>query len=135
MEDCSHNQYHTGICSFFTMTVTKAQFQYLVDDPLWLSEKPFVAQQIPGYEGGLVTNVLDEWREARLVDVRTVEEKPQLATHSFEFRTWPSKLLHLSEKDMMVPYAQEINGLMEFVFGTKQVITYDIRVRELGMFC
>ncbi|OTB13861.1 hypothetical protein K445DRAFT_24358 [Daldinia sp. EC12] len=108
-----------------------AYVDYTMDLEIFKNEKPYELYQVEGLAENELTNVVYEPRNiaSQLEDIRGREGEFSLHENSFCYMQHISQVPVLEEKDMIHPYAAEVNGLLKEIFNTPHTICYDVRRR------
>ncbi|KAK6953329.1 hypothetical protein Daesc_005632 [Daldinia eschscholtzii] len=106
-----------------------AYVDYTMDLEIFKNEKPYELYQVEGLAEDELTNVVYEPHNiaAQLEDIRGREGEFSLHEHSFCYMRHISQVPVVEEKDMIHPYAAEVNSLLKEIFNTPHTICYDVR--------
>lgn len=109
------------------MSSTTFTLSYLRDIEKYRTEKPFNLS-FSKYHDGIVTNVEQEDRLVEVHDVRGKESDFTCTSHSFSYRTFPTKYPIDGTEAQTFQHLEEAQQFLKQEFDAVEVICYDIRV-------
>ncbi|KGO70256.1 hypothetical protein PITC_020750 [Penicillium italicum] len=106
-------------------------FQYLKDLPRYATEKPFIYESNLSYDKPPVSNVEKEIRSVKLTNVRGNIGSFSCDEHGFMYMNHKTSVTFDGDKTQeSLEYIEETMSLLQEIFNTNHVISYDIRRRD-----